>query len=99
MIREVAELTIEPARAADFVAAVERAVPQFRAAPGCRGMRLERVMETPGLYRLIVLWDRLEDHTEGFAQSDGFRQWRALAGPFFTAPPKVDHAEVAVKGF
>jgi quinol monooxygenase YgiN len=99
MIREVAELTIDPAREADFLAAVGQAVPIFRAATGCRAMRLERVIETPGLYRLIVLWDRLEDHTEGFRASQGFQDWRALAGPFFTATPRVDHSAVAVAGF
>lgn len=99
MIRETAELTIDPAQEAAFLAAVAQAVPIFRAAAGCRAMQLDRVIESPGLYRLQVLWERLEDHTVTFRGSRGFTDWRALAGPYFTAPPKVDHAEVAVPGF
>lgn len=99
MIREVAQLTIDPAREADFLQAVQAAVPIFRAATGCRGMRLERVIETPGLYRLIVLWETLENHTVDFRGSQGFQDWRALAGPFFVQPPAVDHSELAVAGF
>jgi heme-degrading monooxygenase HmoA len=99
MIREIAELTVDPARETEFLAAVDAAVPLFRAAPGCRALHLERVIETPGLYRLHILWERLEDHTVGFRGSEGFARWRALAGPFFTAPPRVDHAETIVPGF
>lgn len=99
MIRETAELTIDPAREGDFLAAVARAVPIFRAATGCRAMQLERVIEAPGTFRLIVLWETLEHHTVTFRASQGFADWRALAGPFFTAPPRVDHSAVAVPGF
>lgn len=99
MIREVAELTIDTANEAAFLAAVEKAVPIFRAAEGCRAMHLERVIETPGIYRLIVLWDTLAHHTEGFRNSQGFTDWRGLVGGFFITPPKVDHSDVAVAGF
>ena len=99
MIRETAELRIRAGEDAAFVAAVGQAVEIFRAAKGCRSMRLERVLETPGLYRLHVLWETLEDHTVAFRGSAGFTAWRALAGPFFAEPPGVDHSEVAVAGF
>ncbi len=98
-VREVAELRIAEGSEAEFLAAVEQAVPVFRAAEGCKAMRLERVIETPGLFRLIVLWETLEHHTETFRGSEGFRRWRELAGPFFAEPPRVDHSEVAVAGF
>ena len=99
MIRETAELTIDPARETAFLAAAAPAVPIFRAAAGCRAMQIERVIEPPGLYRLQVLWDTLEHHTVTFRGSQGFADWRALVGPYFIVPPRVDHAEVAVPGF
>ena len=37
--------------------------------PGFRGLTLSRCLERPGTYLLLVGWDRLEDHTEGFASS------------------------------
>lgn len=93
MIREIATLTIDPARAADFEAAVREAAPLFRAAEGCEGMALDRAIEEPGTYQLRVKWRTVEDHTITFRGSDAFQQWRALAGPFFTAPPAVVHVE------
>lgn len=93
MVTEIAYLTIDPARAAEFEAAVAAAAPVFAAAKGCRSMRLERVAEDPAQYRLIVGWDSIEAHTEDFRNSAGFQEWRALAGPFFVAPPRVEHWE------
>lgn len=98
-IREIAEIRVRPEDSAAFVAAVEEAVPLFRAAEGCLSMRLDRVVEDEGLFRLVVLWRRIEDHTETFRESDGFRAWRALVGSFFLVPPRVDHGEEAVAGF
>ena len=99
MIREVAELKIDPSREAEFLKAVEEAVPIFKAAKGCKSMRLEKVVEDGSVFRLHVLWQTLEDHTETFRNSEGFQSWRALAGPFFVEPPKVDHSAIAVEGF
>ncbi|QOL81950.1 antibiotic biosynthesis monooxygenase family protein [Pseudooceanicola spongiae] len=99
MIREIAQLVIYPSKEAEFLQAVGQAVPIFQAAEGCHGMSLERVIETPGMYRLHVLWETLEAHTETFRNSDGFQEWRALAGPFFTQAPSVDHSEPVVPGF
>jgi len=92
MINEVATLTIDPDRAEAFEAAVAAATPHFRAADGCHGMALERVIEDPSRYRLIVQWDSVDHHMVTFRESEGYRQWRALAGPFFTAPPVVEHS-------
>lgn len=96
MIREIATLTIDPAQAEAFHAAVAQAKPLFLAAPGCLGMALERVIEDPGSYRLMVDWATLEAHTVTFRNSPEFQQWRALAGPFFTAPPLVIHTQAVV---
>ena len=92
MIREIATLTIDPATAADFEAAVAKAKPLFLAAEGCHAMHLERVIETPGSYRLVVEWETVEHHTDIFRNTDAFQQWRALAGPWFIDPPLVVHS-------
>ncbi|EZP71045.1 Antibiotic biosynthesis monooxygenase [Sphingomonas paucimobilis] len=99
MIYEVASLTIDPAKAQAFEKAVAQAAPLFRDAQGCRSMSLERVIEDPARYQLVVGWDRLEDHMEHFRASPAFQQWRALAGPFFTAPPEVVHTACAADFF
>lgn len=96
MIREIAALTVAPETAAAFEAAVAKARPIFLAAEGCRDMRLERVIETPGHYRLVVEWETLAHHTEIFRNAPGFQEWRALAGPFFIESPVVLHTETVV---
>lgn len=93
VILETAEISVLPGREAAFEAAVREAVPLFLGAKGCRGVRLHRVVEAPGLYRLLVDWDTLEDHTVGFRGSDAFARWRALASPHFAAAPVVIHSE------
>jgi len=54
-------------------------------------LRLSRGVESPDRYLLLVEWESLEDHTVGFRESDRFAEWRSHIGPFFDAPPEVDH--------
>lgn len=90
MFLEIAEITVtDPA---GFEAAVGQARPHFLAAKGCHGLTLHRVVETPDVYRLVVEWETVEDHTVTFRGSGGFGQWRALASPFFAEPPRVTHS-------
>lgn len=94
MVFEMAQITIDPAQAAAFIAAVEQAQPIFRAARGCHGVWLEQQVEDPACFYLRVQWESVEDHMITFRESDGFQQWRALAGPFFARPPVVVHTGV-----
>ena len=66
MITELAYLEINVDSSAAFEEAVNAAKPIFAAAKGCRGMRLARVIETPGKYILQVEWDTLENHMVDF---------------------------------
>ena len=99
MITEIAYLTIDPAQAAQFEQAVAQASSILRAAEGCRGMALERLIEEPAGYRLRVDWDSVDHHRVTFRQSEGFAQWRALAGPFFAAPPVVEYSAAIARFF
>jgi quinol monooxygenase YgiN len=91
MVKEIALITIRPDDSGRFESAVAQAAPLFRGAPGCLSMALERSVESPERYRLVVRWATLEDHTVHFRNSEAFKSWRALAGPFFTVPPVVEH--------
>jgi quinol monooxygenase YgiN len=91
MIFEIARLTIDEAKAAAFEAAVAEAAPLFRRAEGCHHMALERVIEHPGQYHLVVAWESVMHHMEMFRQSPDFQQWRNLVGGFFVTPPVVIH--------
>lgn len=53
------------------------------------------MVETPGVYRLRVAWETIEDHMVGFRSSEDFQGWRSLVGGFFAAPPTVTHESEA----
>ena len=96
MILETADLSVTPGHEEAFEAAVREALPLFTSSAGCEGLSLHRVIETPGLYRLLVRWTAIEDHTVGFRGSEAFRGWRALVTPHLAAPPAVTHSESVV---
>jgi quinol monooxygenase YgiN len=51
-----------------------------------------RGVENPRRFVLLVEWERLEDHLDGFRGSPAFRSWRAAVGPHLAADPRVEHA-------
>jgi heme-degrading monooxygenase HmoA len=99
MVHEYAELQIVAGQEQAFEAAVREAVPLFRRAAGCRGMELQRVVETAGTYLLVVRWETLEHHTVQFRGSPDFLAWRALVGKYFASAPSVRHGAAALHGF
>ena len=91
MIVELAQLTIIAGREAEFESVFRIAI---SAPAGCHGYlahELRRSIESPSRYMLRIEWGMLEDHTVGFRGSPAFTQWRAQVGPFFAAPPVVEH--------
>jgi heme-degrading monooxygenase HmoA len=98
MILEIADIRIHPGQNAAFEAAIERGASSIIAqAKGFSGFKVNRSMETPERYVLQIFWQTLEDHTVGFRQSSAFTEWRALVGPFFAAPPQVEHFELVTQ--
>ena len=91
MILEHALITVRPDAHDEFEAAMAKAREVISAAPGFGSLRLHRGVESPDRYLLLVEWDTLEDHTVGFRESPAFTEWRSHIGPFFDAPPEVDH--------
>ncbi len=95
MILELADIRIQPGQQAAFEQAIERGLQTVASkAKGFRGAKVNRCIETPERFVLQIFWDTLEDHTVGFRESDLFTQWRAIVGPFFAAPPQVEHFEL-----
>ena len=93
MILEIAQIDVKPGMESAFEAGVAQAAPLFRRAKGCISMELQRSIEKPSRYRLLVQWETLENHTVDFRGSAAFADWRAIVGPFFAAPPAVEHFE------
>lgn len=87
---EVVEIKVNDP--AGFEVAVVAARPFFLAADGCLDLALHRVVEMLDTYRLLVTCRSVEDHMVTFRASEGFQKWRALASPYFSAPPMVTHS-------
>lgn len=84
-------MSIRAGQEEEFEAAFGQAKAILAAAQGCRRLSLSRCVERPSGYLLLVEWDSLADHMEGFRGSPQFGQWRELLGPFFESAPVVEH--------
>lgn len=91
MILELAVLNVRPGQEAAFERAFAEARAIIAASPGCLGHELQRCLETPGRYVLLVRWQTLEDHTVGFRQSLAYQRWRALLHHFYDPFPVVEY--------
>ena len=96
MITEHALLDVIPGREEEFVESMERAKAIVAASPGFVSLRVERCVERPSCFLLLVEWERLEDHTEGFRGSAGYQDWRAALHHFYDPFPVVEHFEPIV---
>ncbi len=82
---------------AAFESAFREAQAIIAAMPGYRSHELQRCVERPGHYLLLVRWESLAAHEEGFRKSPDYQAWRRLLHPFYDPFPTVLHYE-AVSG-
>lgn len=98
MILEIADIRVTPGREAAFEAAIQRGIAEVVArAQGFRGFKVNKGIESPDRFVLMIFWDTLEDHTVHFRGGPLFAEWRAIVGPFFAAPPQVEHFTLVAK--
>ena len=98
MILELADIRIHTGQQAAFDEAIQRGLTTvIQHAKGFRGFKVNKGLESPERYILMIFWDTLEDHTVHFRQSPAFAAWRAIVGPFFAAPPVVEHFTLLAK--
>ncbi|RYY60690.1 MAG: antibiotic biosynthesis monooxygenase [Chitinophagaceae bacterium] len=91
MILEVAMLFIKPGRSSDFEIDFKKAGQYISSIPGYRSHRLQKCLEQTDKYLLLVEWDKLEDHTIGFRQSDAYIHWKELLHHYYDPFPVVEH--------
>jgi len=96
MITEHAVLPVIAGREAEFIETMDRAKTLIAASPGFVSLRVERCLERANCFLLLVEWDSLEAHTEGFRGSDAYQEWRALLHHFYDPFPVVEHFEAVV---
>ena len=92
MVEEIAFLPVTPGREEEFIAVLPKAIGESLArATGLISINVRRGVEDSSTFALIIQWERLEDHTEGFVGSDLFDVWRDHVGDFFSDAPVVKH--------
>ena len=91
MVLELAILNVILGKEADFEHAFAEARGIISAMPGFVSLELQKCLEQPNRYALLVRWSKLEDHTVGFRQSAQYQRWRALLHHFYDPFPQVEH--------
>ena len=56
-----------------------------------QSLELQKCLERPNRYAMLVRWSRLEDHTVGFRQSAEYQRWKQLLHHFYDPFPDVEH--------
>ena len=93
MVLEVALIDVQDGTAEQFASAYRIAREIVLTTPGVRSVRMTHGIERPTRFVLLVEWDSVEAHEVNFRQTDRFVRWRGLIGPYFAAPPLVEHYE------
>ena len=93
MILEVAVLNVIPGQEDDFLKAFSKAKDIIASMAGYMSHQLKRCIENTNQFILLVEWEKLTDHTEGFRQSKEYQQWKALLHHFYDPFPTVEHYE------
>lgn len=98
MILELADIRIQPGKQADFDIAIQHGIAQvISKAKGFSGYKINRGIESPERYVLMIFWETLENHTVDFRESPAFQEWRSIVGPYFAAAPVVEHFNLLSK--
>ncbi len=91
MVLEVVMLTVKSGMETEYEQAFKQASPLIAASKGYCSHELQRCLEIPCKYVLLVRWETLEDHTVGFKQSPNFQEWKQLLHHFYEPFPAIEH--------
>ncbi len=91
MILEVAILDVKQNEEKKFEMEFFKAQKIIMNINGYISHQLQRCIERPNRYILLVNWETLESHTIDFRLSDEYNEWRKLLHHFYDPFPEVDH--------
>ncbi|WP_076412651.1 antibiotic biosynthesis monooxygenase [Shewanella sp. UCD-KL12] len=91
MILEVAILNVRHGQSKAFEVAFEQAQSIISSMDGYLSHQLQKCVERDNRYILLVNWQSIEDHTQGFRKSPEYQEWRALLHHFYDPFPDVEH--------
>jgi heme-degrading monooxygenase HmoA len=91
MILEVAVLYVKEGQCDNFESDFKEACQYISSIPGYIRHSLQKCIEQDNKYLLLVEWQKLEDHTVGFRQSEAYNHWRQLLHHYYDPFPIVEH--------
>lgn len=91
MITEHALLTIKSGQSAEFEAAMQEAHHYISRQAGFQSIEILPAAEKKDQYLLLVQWDDIESHRDGFRRSDGYQKWQGLLHGFYDPMPSVEY--------
>ncbi|MCG9510937.1 antibiotic biosynthesis monooxygenase [Acinetobacter pittii] len=93
MIIEHVHLSIKSGQSEAFLKAFEQAKHIVYPMEGFKAVQLIKHATAPHHYVLMIFWDEIENHTEGFRKSEAYHEWKALLHPFYDPMPTVEYYE------
>ena len=93
MITEIALLNIRKEESKAFEKSFAAAKTIIASMKGYIEHELLKCMEEENKYLLIVRWQKIEDHTEGFRRSEEYKEWKKLLHHYYEPFPVVEHYE------
>jgi heme-degrading monooxygenase HmoA len=95
MILEHALLRVRPGQSEAFAAAMREARPLIEASPGFRSIEVRPATEgggeEPELFLLLVGWDDIASHRDGFRCSERYKAWSDLLHRFYEPMPEITY--------
>ena len=91
MIIEHVHLSIKPNQSSAFEAAFKQAKEIIYPMEGLNAVQLIQHVEDPDRYILMIFWDSIEHHQQGFRQSEAYQVWKSLLHPFYEPMPQIEY--------
>lgn len=91
MILEKASLYVSEELQSNFEKDFRLASKIISSMPGYIKHSLGKCIEKGNKYILLVEWESLKDHEEGFRKSDQYKDWKKLLHHYYSPFPEVEH--------
>ncbi|ABO13631.2 antibiotic biosynthesis monooxygenase family protein [Acinetobacter baumannii] len=93
---EHVHLSIKSGQSEAFLKAFEQAKHIVYPMEGFNSVQLIKHATDPHHYILMIFWDEIENHTEGFRKSEAYQEWKKLLHPFYDPMPTVEYYEPSI---
>lgn len=94
MVLEVANLQVIKGEEQNFERDFVIASQFIQSISGYAGHSLRKCLEAENKYLLLVDWEKLENHTVGFRESEAYLEWKRLLHHYYNPFPVVEHYEM-----